>query len=214
MTALRAIPGGNSKPKPDKGDLYRRALVRTLGEWESMPGDEILANRIIFYGVRHCNHSDYDEHDFEDVDARLYLIQMLKDMIGALSPAQLIKIFPITKDFKGHKYEAKDYFYTVTKLRKHGLNRPIGDQAFNILWDYINWDITEFMVHYLSAMSDMRRLMGKKGVMEQFCENNGITPHYMATDNKGRMFLTDGKTGETKRVYKKRPRYLRVVPCR
>jgi len=196
---LQVLHGGNPKQKPDYSELYRVALVRTLDAWELKPGDKDLRSKLIYYGVKYCNHSRYDKKNYGDVFWRLELIQDINAMIGRLSPAELMQMFPVRKTYNGERYQSKDYFYTMNELRRHGMDKPISDKVFDILWDYCNYDITDFMVDYLSALSDMRRLNGGKGMMEEFLEERGITPHYMNTDSKGRMFLTDGKTGKTRR---------------
>lgn len=91
------------------------------------------------------------------------------------------------------------------------MDKPISSEVFGLLWDYVNPDIENFMVEKLNVISDLRRAEGEPGLMEEFAARNGITPLRIIKDQQGRMYLIDDKTGSRKRVYEKKPRYLRVV---
>jgi len=209
--AMTCITGGTTKPKPDYGEIYRKAIVRTLDAWELKPGDKDLRSKLIYYGVRYCNHSRYDKKDYESVVSRLELIQDINAMIGRLSPAELMQMFPVRKIYNGERYQTKDFFYTMAALQKHGLDNPIGNAVFDTLWDYQNIDTELFLVGYMGVMSDIRKLQGGKGLMEEWCEKQDIPVYYESADRQGRTFMTNSKTGKTKRVHKKPPRYLRLV---
>ncbi len=213
MPKFKVLAGGGSKQKPDYEEIYRKALVRSIEEWERNPDDKMLTSRVIFYGVNFYNRSPYDKLNHDEIGDRLYDIHVIEDMIGQLTPAELMQIFPVDKRYDGDKYQSKDYFYTMDELKKHGLNKPIGDKVNEILWDFTNEHICGFVVGKLEALSALRRLEGGKSLIEEFAEAQGspLTVYYTTTDSKGRTFMTDGKTGKRQRVYRKKPRYLRPV---
>jgi len=205
---FKVLIGGDSKPRPDYRELYRNAYVRTIEALVKCPEDKTLISRFIFYCVRYYNHVQYDKYNFDEVTNRLQLIHGINVVIGQLTPRELMQIFPVQKTYDGHKCKCKDYFYTMNALRHHGLDKPIGEDVFDkILWDYMNDDIRGFVMGYLTTISALCQLEGGRNLIEKYAESQGkpLTIHAMTTDSIGRTFMTDSKTGETKRVYEERP---------
>lgn len=135
------------------------------------------------------------------------------EIIGRFTPTQLEHIFPIKKIFDGEKYEMKDYFYTKDLLRQLPQDKAIAEttEVLTLLWDYMNKDLSKFLVRYMSAVDDLRACNGEKSVMQEFCEDNGIPTYRMFQDEKGKKVLMDNQTGKTKRMCAKKPSHLRVV---
>src|SRR5699024_8906109 len=103
----------------------------------------------------------------------MHLYQFVINMLNKITPRHLMNVFPITKVYDGNKYEFKDYFYTMEKCNKHGLNKPIGN-AFEFLWDYMNFDTGLFLVKYLSTLSDVRKIETGQSILETYAAESGI----------------------------------------
>jgi len=199
------------RPKPNYSLLYLNAFHNAAQRWALSPKNPDLIKKTIFAGIKYIGSSSDEKRDYEDIQRRFFFIQAISVLIATLTPAELLQLFPVIKKYDGKKYGEKDYFYTMDRLRKYGMDKIIGDEVFNILWDHTNHNLEGFMVEKLEVISDLRRAEGEPGLMEEFAEQNGITLSTLHTDKKGRMFLKDGQTGELRRVYKKRPRHMRVV---
>ena len=128
-------------------------------------------------------------------------------VIGYIKLKNLIITFPVTKDFNGHKYECKDYFFTMDVLSKMDMDKPIGrDNIVDLLWDYENDDLRHAYVEFTCAMSAIYRLQTGKGIAEKFCEDNGIGTYSI---NKETGVVRDNQTGHTTRL--KRRSQLQIV---
>lgn len=68
-----------------------------------------------------------------------------------------------------------------------------------------------FAINGMSIMSAIGRLHGKKGIMESFLEEQGVTTYTLLKDEQGKESLTNNDTGETSAVKKARPKYLQPV---
>lgn len=89
------------------------------------------------------------------------MIDGLFGVIGRIKLKNLIKVFPVTKDFDGAKYECKDYFYTMNILREKGLDNAVGrDNVFELLWYIFSF--------FLSCMSTIHREQTGMGIAEEF----------------------------------------------
>jgi hypothetical protein len=73
------------------------------------------------------------------------------------------------------------------------MDKPVGmEQLQDLLWDYQNTDLWLFMGSQFSIMSDLRRCMGQKGIMEEWAEKQGI-PTY--TVNKDDGYIVNNQNG-------------------
>ena len=78
--------------------------------------------------IKHENMRENPSYDMtlEEKKKSFALIDGLFGVIGRIKLKNLIKVFPVTKDFDGAKYECKDYFYTMNILREKGLDNAVG----------------------------------------------------------------------------------------
>lgn len=209
---LELIAGGK-KEKPDYVTLYADAIIRTLERLKAAPEDKQENLRAIFYGVKLIGVTDNRHLSAEGAYNRFWMIESIKARMNSITPRELMQLFPVKKEYKGHKWGSKDYFYTMDVLRQHGLDKPLGGAVDDLLWNYMNSDIGEFVVASIGAMDELRRHSGEQSLIEEFAEKNGMKlPTYtMSKDRKGRRWLTDNETGERQRVKVKRPKYLWAV---
>src|SRR5699024_1205083 len=152
--------------------------------------------KIIFWRVKTLGHGNQEYSNKENAEERLSLYRFVSDLIDRITPRQLINIFPITKDYDGHKYEMKDYFYAMDKCKEYGLDKPIGD-SFDFLWDYCNRDIGSFVVNYLSTLSDVTKRTTGQGLMETYLAEAGI-PTYTEKIIDGKRVLVENLTFNSK----------------
>lgn len=170
--------------------------------------DSTAAERIILYGVRYLNLLGEPMTERE-LQTRYSFYDAIMGYIGSIEPSRFVRIFPIEKDYRGHRYQSKDYFSTITMINGHGWDTPIGN-AFEFLWDYENCETRIFLVNYMSLLSDIRKMQGQKGFAEEWCEGNGIPMYSMHTDVNGKKFMMS-KDGRTYRVRNPRPKHLKLV---
>ncbi len=126
--------------------------------------------KAIYYGVKYLNRFNPDDKDldFSDILIAFSDINYIKSLMSTISYGELLNIFPIEKDFDGHKWECKDYFDTIEYLKDKDLNDSIGDDLEEFLGWYFNTDIMHFCVKHLVIFDRIRRHDGKEGLLESF----------------------------------------------
>jgi hypothetical protein len=197
-----------------KHDLYVNAFYNAAKNVPNglYPG---LTKKLIFYGVKMVNTKPDPQFITEDEAIRDFqFAETIQTLIGTLTPAEFVNMFPITKDFDGHRYGTKDYFYTRDFIRTLSPDEPIGDleAVMNFLWEYHNWEVRIFFVNVSTSYVDnLCRLEGQPTAWESFCDDNGISTYTFNTDKKGKQFMVDNETGKSVRVKKRIPRYLKVI---
>lgn len=197
-----------------KHELYVNAFYNAANDIYDNQDAVSLTKKLIIYGVKMVNANpkptgiSWDEamRDFQ-------FAEIIKTLIGTLSPGEFVNLFPIAKEFDGHKYETKDYFYTRDYIQTLPSGEPIGDSeaVVNFLWEYHNWEIRTFTVKIMGYTDNLRKLEGQPSAWELFCEEKGIKTYSKHTDQKGREFMVDRETGKSFRVKKRIPRYLKAV---
>lgn len=184
--------------------IYKKAYTSTLKAYQIGQDTLPIIKKAIFYGVKMIN-TMKDEILDEDLIYNFKLINSIIDMMSTITPKEFINIFPIKKDYKGYKFDTKDYFYTIDYLKILELDTPIGDKILDFLWEYVNDDIHEFVVKMLLTMSHLRQMEGKPSIMEEFASMMGIKTYKVYTDDKGRKFLYDSETGKTMPIKEQKP---------
>lgn len=200
-----------------KYDLYMRAYTRELDEFTEAveagetPETKPVIIRLVHYGVKAIiNKKELDYIDRIEREAHFNSILAIRTMMATLTPNEFMRVFPIEKDYKGHRWGFKDYFYTKAYIQGLDSNKPIGENIDEFLWEYHNWDIAEFVVRSMSCISDLRRLDGQSTFMDDFVETMDIDTLSLYTDDQGKQFIVD-KYGRTSRVAKPRPRHLKLI---
>lgn len=170
------------KPKREN---YERAYVRkanqlidylkdkTFNDFKSE--NELEFKRLLFLTVKKMSFDNKMSSLSNEMRFQLY--SSVCDMIGLLTPRELMQMFPIRKDYDGEKYQSKDYFYVMNMIEEHGIDNPI-NETFEFLWDYTNPTTTNFLVNCMTAMEALNVEMGGTTVLEElgietFHEENG-----------------------------------------
>lgn len=200
----------------DKYSLYLQAFQNTAKAYREGqgPNEKPYITKLIVYGVKAVNAKPAADYTtWEETVSDFQFICTIKDLIGTITPAEFMTIFPIEKEYQGHRWGMKDYFYTRDYINTLDPDKPIGEATdpLEFMWEYTNWEIREFNVAIMSCMSNLRKLEGYPSLADEWADMNGIRTYSMHTDQKGREYLYDGDTGKTIRVKRKRPRYFKVV---
>lgn len=166
----------------------------------------------IYWVITKCLNVANEELDFFELKVAMF--NWVIRALGTVTPRELIAVFPPTKTYDGERFGCKDYFSTMEAVAEHGIDEPLGDGVFEFFWDYMNPHISDFVVRYLSAISEARKSEGKSGLIEEFFHNQGIATYTRLTMPDGREVLKNNKTGEIASVAKpkpKMPRWWKVI---
>lgn len=189
------------RAKPDTHTAYIRMYEERAERYSN--GEKDLLAPLAFAAIRCFNRLEINAME---CDEALCVEQMTSSILAALTPRQLLYTFPPTKVFNGHKYQSKDYFYTMEAVRAYPLDEPIGQEnLFDFAWDYVNRDISDYMVKRMGVIDLLLRSQGKLSALESLFAEQGITPRYLKADPDGKEYLYDPDTGTKTRVYPKRP---------
>lgn len=198
----------------NKYGLYLNAFKKTIQAFTDKPKQEAnpIIRKLVFYGVKTViTEPKLELIDREKAESDFQFAGVVKDLVAVLTPLEFMAIFPIDKEFEGHRWNMKDYFYTRDYIKTLEPNKPIGETALEFLWEYHNKDVTEFNIAVMMYMSRLRQLEGQPSLAVEWAEMNELKTYSMHTDNKGKEFLLDKETGKTVRTKKKTPRHLRIV---
>jgi hypothetical protein len=171
-----------------------------------------LIKKTVFNGVKMIITGQGENlKNYDDTELQFQLISHIKSLIGYLTPGEFMQLFPIKKDFDGHKWETKDYFYTRDYIEKLDPNIPIDEQEdpLMFIWEYVNDDIEKLNIISMVTLSKLRQYMGEPSIGEEWANMNGIETHTMHQDNKGNKFII--KDGKTLKMNKPRPRHLKLI---
>lgn len=200
---------------------YRNAVANTISEnfgkdFADYPQEDLM--KIAFSGIKYVNSvreirrenervgTDYQQ-TFEESQAVFQLMDAIFTIMGYITLKNLVIAFPIKKDFDGHKWECKDYFFTRNVLSEMDMDKPIGrDNIADLLWDYENDDLREAYVEFMCTMSAIYRSQTGKSIAEKFCDDNGIGTYSI---DKESGIVRDNQTGRTTKL--KRRSTLQIV---
>ena len=207
--------------------ISRNELYMAFNRMQEKICDIIATNNLSFYEmsqefkekfiysyVMHLYYGNKPQFINEDLaQARHRAYDFAVMLLGTLTPVQLERLFPITKEYDGKRYETKDYFTAKDALNKLPQDEPINQNTdiVELLWDYYNNILRIILVNLLGCVDDIRRLNNEPSMMEEFAKMNGITTYKKFKASNGKEYLKNEKTGEIKRVVKPLPRYIRIV---
>lgn len=195
----------------NKADLYFNAYYNTLLKYKQAfdenPNQDFkpFYKKIIVYAIKYIITKEEPQYvTLEDANNDFMFADIITKFIGQLTPREFMQLYPIDKEYKGHKYGYKDYFHTKYFLESIDLDKPIGSDAVEFLWEYNNREIFEFNIKIMEYLSRLRRLQGKPSLSEEFAEIMGLETYRLYKDNKGNEFLVD-KKGKSYKIKKKYP---------
>lgn len=190
--------------------LYMKAFGKELAEISAYSNwNQCRDNlkRAVFYAVKYYGLERIDRRHsseprtYEQVNNDFALLECVKMLMRQLTPREMMSMFPIEKEYDGEEYGCKDYFFTVEKLKEYNLDVPLGAEALEeLLWDYQNNDLFAFSAVAFSIISNIYKAQTGKGIMEQWCENQGIGT-YTIDQEKG--IIRNNQTGEIGKMEKR-----------
>ncbi|MNB67200.1 hypothetical protein D3C81_633390 [compost metagenome] len=198
----------------DKQEIFDRAFVsamRSIPEDYEERSDTREIERAVFYGVQLMSRES-DPKTVENLHQQFRVVEGVMGMMTFLTPRKFVEIFPITKEYDGKRWGTKDYFYTVEMIEEHGWDKLIS-RPDNFLWEYVNLEVSLFMVKYLSLASEIRQSQGKLGLMEEWAAMNNIRTYSLQTGPDGKQYVLDPR-GRTLPLSKPRPKHLKLVDAR
>lgn len=107
-----------------------------------------------------------------EIENRYQELKKVMETIGRLTPMELLRMYPITKEYDGEKWGTKDYFYTMDKLKKRLADKPIGDaqDVACLLWDYQNRDLAWLLLQWQNVLGDLHVYCNEPGPQDEFDE--------------------------------------------
>ena len=203
---------GTKKEVVNKHDLYYKAFHKIVAEFDPNHDVNPVIKKLVVYGVKAVNTMKKpDIITREDAEFNFMYAETVRGFMTNLTPREFTNLFPINKRYDGHKSESKDYFSTINYLKTLDQDQPIGQNIDDFLWEYMSSELHIFLVHLFGFASDLRRLDGRPGIVEEWAEQNGVRSFTMYKDSKGKEYMFDKETGKTTRVRKCKPRYLKSV---
>ncbi|GAA0121731.1 hypothetical protein UT300018_10470 [Clostridium faecium] len=201
-----------------KHDLYVNAYYNTLTEYVNAykENEEMdlkpFIKKLIVYGVKAINTKlDPEYIKREEAEMDFQFVSIIKDLMGTLTPKEFMQLYPIAKEYNGHKYSMKDYFYTRNYIETLDQDKPIGDEMLNFLWEYHNWELTDFNIEIMEYISRIRRLDGQTSLGEELASIMGLKTYTMHKDQKGTKFMVDNETGKTTKLCKPKAKHLKII---
>lgn len=204
-----------------KYDLYFNAYYNCLMAYSEVYKADPKVNikpwikKLVTYAVKAVNNKEDEDSGYierDQVESDFEFAELIKSMMATLTPKEFMQLFPIAKEYNGHKYEFKDYWYTINYLKQYDMDKPIGeDKITKFLWEYHNWELTDFNIELMEYISKIQQLDGGPSLASEFADIMGLKTYKVYTDEKGGKFLFDNETGKTMKLIKKRPRYLKLI---
>lgn len=142
---------------------------------------------VVYWAVRCVPYIDSSED-------KEVLIQLVDMELKKMTYRELVNIFPITKFYKGDKWDTKDYFYTMNYIKEHGGLDAYIEDPFNMIWDYQNKYIRKFGVKWMDYVNYKMQDTTGIDVFEAFFHTDDI-----AKDSKNNLIGVD-KNGRVHKV--------------
>ncbi|WML35664.1 hypothetical protein [Clostridium sp. OS1-26] len=201
-----------------KHDLYFKAYYNTLKEYSKLYDENsdqdwrAIIKKLIVYGVKAINTKEEPEYiDLETAEYDFQFASVIKNLMSTLTPKEFLQLYPMTKEYKGHKYGMKDYFYTKNYVKSLDQDKPIGEEILNFIWEYHNWELTDFNVEVMEYISRIRRLEGQTSLGEEFANKMGLKIYTVHTDQDGTKFIIDNETGKTMKLSDPKVKHLKLM---
>lgn len=186
-----------------KFEAFRRMFYRKAVYFSTR--EELKA--AIFCGVKYIALAPIDKEE-ASWHTMMRDVAHLESIMQFLSPNELVEIFPIAKDFDGARFGMKDYYVAKECLSKYAGDVPMMQNLDYILMDYWNDTITSYQVKKFMIVDRIRRMEGKKSMMEEFADMMNVTTY---TYDKEEKKMYNNKTGQAFKVEKPMPRNWQVV---
>lgn len=121
-----------TQKNPEKHYLYLKAFQNTAKAYsENQQQDPSpFIKKLIVYGIKAVNTKPEPKTlTHEEAISDFQFATVILDLIGTLTPGEFMNLFPIEKEYKGHRWQMKDYFYTMDYIKGLDPLKPIGEDA-------------------------------------------------------------------------------------
>ena len=185
-------------------NLYKKNYLNALREIDD--------KKVVYYGIKYFNSIDLKANmDVKDINSILNDSYIIDSFIRDLSFLDILNMFPIIKDYKGYKYQSKDYWSTKEYLETININEIIGDNIDDFYWNYYNHDIMSFSIKRLLLIDKLRKLTNKESLMSSFLKEFNVEA-YSYDKNKNIMIgRTSGKVVKVSKPRKRIPKFLKPI---
>ncbi len=202
---------GTKRPPLDYEQIYLDGIIRCTSDGT---GSMEVARKIIFYTVKYFGVVDIDKYTRDQLEVLHTLSCQMTEVMAAITPADLITIFPIKKTYDGERYQMKDYFSAMEAVNAHGLHEPFktADNARVLLWEYWNRDIMLYQVKLMSIISAFNQFETGESLLERWIREKDIDlpVHRKYTDQNERSFILDNN-GRSSPLLKSNPKHFELV---
>ena len=156
-----------------------------------------------------------------DAEDKFRIYQPILSIMGKMTPRELIETFPVTKEYRRHKYEMKDYFTVMECINaNYPMDKPIvpdsedtHETMFKFLMEYSNVHTDRLAIAIMMNISDLHRMNTGRDMLDNFMISQGKKPlkkHYLCEGADGKQFMVD-EDGKSFPVKQSKPRYLKGV---
>ena len=168
--------------------MYLNHFSRQLNNLTQLTKDQ--TTKAIYWGVRGVPlmfnsllNKDLSKNDKnKTLNGLISAVLLVEELIGTLTPNELITIFPIEKRYNSNKYEVNDYYTTIGALKKIGMDTAIGDNVTMLMCEYLNEYLCIFTMTKICILSALRRIQNN---------NNSSIIYELMTSPNGKEFLYD-----------------------
>ena len=170
-------------PHVESNGKYTKALrrftdihggTRCIGRLQGVDLARYIFLAVKAYGKE--NHAEFNHtkayKSCLEIENRYQELKQVMATIGRLTPMELLRLYPVTKEYDGEKWGTKDYFYTMDKLKKRLADKPIGDaqDVACLLWDYQNRDLAWLLLQWQNVLGDLHVYCNEPGPQDEFDE--------------------------------------------
>ncbi len=202
---------GTKRQPPVYERIYLNGIIRCSAE-EVYSTENI--RKMVFYTVKYFTVVDIDNYTREQLEGLHTISCGMSELMAAITPADLMTIFPINKTYDGERYQMKDYFSAMEAVNAHGLHEPFktADKARSLLWEYWNRDIMEYQVKVMSIISAFNQFETGESLLERWIREKDIDLPVCRkyTDQNGKSFIFD-ENGRSSPLVKNSPKHLKLV---
>jgi len=192
-----------------KNEVYERAFERAITK-KLYSGASIVP--VISIGVKYINIKEIEgKLTRTEVEMTFEEMSLIITCMSCRTPREFINIFPILKVYDGDKFGEKDYYSTLSLIKALPQDKPLGPNINKLLFEYSNLDIIEFPIRMMLTSDSLCRFDGKRGILEEWTEENNVPIYRKYTDSQGKKFIFDPMKGKTLKIRKKLPDHLRVL---
>lgn len=96
------------------------------------------------------------------------------DVLGNLTPRQLLNMFPVKKSWNKNQFPPMNYFTTMAQFEHMDMDKPMNENVVSIISNYDNDDLNKLcMAYMLSGSYEYERQSGSPPIIDDIYERGG-----------------------------------------